>query len=126
MAHEGTATQGTHELAKFWHERNRLPLVLHLGFVYKSLEVIIVDLLLAGEILVESLASKETIQTLAVIDVSLPIEEDPVLRAEKLVGGINDARLDKVGRIEDFAGHVASRGDDDKPTKLVSTCSVAI
>jgi hypothetical protein len=85
-----------------------------LGNLVESLKVFLVDLLLSGHVCGQSLAGEETVQTLAVLDVCLSIQEDPVLSAEELDGDVDDAGLD-VGRgVENLAGHVAGRGDDDE------------
>lgn len=107
VADKGPAAHSGDQLAELLHPRDVLALVLDLREVHPLLEVVVVDLLLSRQILLERLAGEEAVETLAVIYVSAAVEEDPVLGAEELVGGIDDAGLDECGRVEDLAGHVA-------------------
>jgi hypothetical protein len=52
------------------------------------------------------------------------VEENPVVRAEELVRGIDDAGLDEGGRVEDLARHVAGRGNDHKSDACISIFGV--
>ena len=123
VANEGPAADSGDQQAELLHEGDVLALVLDLGELDEALVVLVVDLLLAGEVLLERLTGEQAVKTLAVVDVGLAVEEDPVLRAEELVGGIDDAGLDEGGRVEDFAGHVAGRGDNDEPVGQLSACA---
>jgi hypothetical protein len=120
---EGPAADSSDQETELLHERNVLALVLDLGELDEALVVFVVDLFLAGQVLLERLAGEQTVETLAVVDVGLAVEEDPVLGAEELVGGIDDAGLDKVGRVEDLAGHITGRSDNDEPEKQLSACA---
>ena len=82
------------EEAELMHPWDVLALVLHLREVHPALKILVVDFLLAGQILFERLAGEEAIETLAVVDVGLAIEEDPIVGAQELVGGVDDAGLD--------------------------------
>jgi hypothetical protein len=94
--------------------------VLDLRQLNPILEVFVVNVLLSWQILLKRLSGKETIETLAVVDMGAAVKKDPVIGAEELVGGIDDARLDKGRRIEYLAGHIAGRGNDDKSGSCVS------
>ena len=115
VANEGPAADSGDQDTELLHEGDVLALVLDLGELDEALVVLVVDLLLTGKVLLECLAGEETVQALAVVDVGLAVEEDPVLGAEELVGGIDDAGLDEGRRVEDLAGNVAGRADNDEP-----------
>ena len=67
------------------------------------------------------MSREQTVQPLAIVDVILAIEKDPICRPEQLLRNINHARLDVSGGVEDLAGHVASGGDNNEPGVPVST-----
>lgn len=119
VPNKGPAADSSDQETELLHERNVLALVLDLRELDEALVVLVVDLLLAGQVLLERLAGEQAVETLAVVDVSFAVEEDPVLGAEELVCGIDDAGLDEVGRVEDFAGHVTGRGDDNEPEEVL-------
>jgi len=121
VANKGAAAESALQLTEFGHELHRLALVVLLRDAHESLEILVVDLLLNREVLLERVAGEETIETLAIVDVGAAVKEDPVLRAEQLVRSIDDAGLDECGRVEDLAGHVAGRRNDDEPSPSVST-----
>lgn len=123
VANKGPAADGGDQQTELLHEGDVLALVLDLGQLDEALVVLVVDLLLAGEVLLERLAGEEAVEALAVVDVGLAIEEDPVLGAQELVGGVDDTRLDEVRRVEDLAGHVTRRGNDDEPGGGLSACA---
>jgi hypothetical protein len=114
VANEGPAADGGDQQAELLHEGDVLALVGDLGELDEALVVLVVDFLLAGQVLLERLAREEAVEALAVVDVGLAVEEDPVLGPQQLVRGVDHAGLDEVGRVEDLAGHVARRGDDDE------------
>lgn len=119
---ESTAGDGAHELAQIVDELGAalvganaaLALPGVLGNIVESLKVLLVDLLLTGQVSSESGASEQAVETLAVLDVRLAVQEDPVLGAEELDGDVDDARLHVRGGVEDLTGHVAGGGDDDE------------
>lgn len=113
---KGAAGNSAHELAELGHERNRLSVVF-LGNIDKLVKVLLVDLFLAGQVAFESLAGKETVEALAEVNVSLAIEEDPVVMTEELVGDIDDTRLDVGGRVENLAGEISGGGNHNEPAK---------
>lgn len=123
VTNEGPAADSSDQETELLHEGNVLALVLDLGELDEALVVLVVDLLLARQVLLERLAGEQAVETLAVVDVGFAVEEDPVLGAEELVGGIDDAGLDEVGRVEDLAGHVTGRGDNDEPGEHLSACA---
>jgi hypothetical protein len=110
---KSSAGNGAQKLSELGHEGDGLVASI-LGDLEEASEVCIIDLLLTGQVQLESLAGEETVETLAVVDMSLAIEEDPVGRTKEFVGDINDAGLDVGGGVEDLAGHVACRGNNDE------------
>jgi hypothetical protein len=114
VSDEGTARDSAHDLTEGRHERLGLAIV-GLGHLKPLGEVLPVHLLLAREVDFEGATGEQAVQTLAVVDMRAAVEEDPVGRAEQLVSGIDDARLDKRRRIEDLAGDITGRRNDDKP-----------
>lgn len=123
VTNKGAARDGTHKFTKLGHERNGLAIIL-LGNVEESLEIGLVHLLLAGEIVRESLAGEEAVETLAEIHVELAVEENPVVLSEELVGDIDDTRLYIHRGVENFASHVASGRNYDEPAKEPMLVSV--
>jgi hypothetical protein len=101
------------------HEGGGLVVVV-LGDLEEAGEVVLVDLLLAGQVGGEGLAGEEAVETLAEVDVGLAVEEDEVVVSEELGGDIDDARLDVAGRVEDLAREVAGGSDDNEPGEDVS------
>jgi hypothetical protein len=122
VANESPAAHSGDQLAELLHPWNVLALVLDLGELHPAFEVVVVDLLLAWQVLLECLAGEEAVEALAVVYVCAAVEEDPVLGTKELVCRIDDARLDEVGRVEDLARHVASGGDNNKSTLLSIRC----
>jgi hypothetical protein len=110
---ESAARYSTHDLAELVHERNRLSTSV-LGHLEEVLEVSVVSLLLTGQVKFESLAGEETIETLAEINMSLSVEENPVVVSKKLRGNVDDCGLDIGRRVEDLASHITSGSDNDK------------
>ena len=96
------------------HKWYWLSFVILLRDSQEFLEILNVNFFLAREVCLESLTREEAIKTLSVVDMGFSVQEDPIGRPEELVGGIDDAWLDEGRRIEDFACHVASRGNDDE------------
>lgn len=125
VANKGAAAKGRDHQTEFLHPGHVLALILNLGKMNELLKVSVVDVLLARKVLFKRLASEETVEALAVVDVGAAIEENPVFGAQELVGDIDDARLNKCWRIEDLAGHVAGRSNDDEPGSAIRTCRVA-
>jgi len=115
---KGTARESTHELAELGHPWGRF-VVEGGGLLKETLVVAVEDLLSAGEVHSQSLASEQSVETLAVIDVGLAIQEDPVGLSEKLVCGIHNTGLDVGGRVEDLPGHITSRGNHDEPAEAL-------
>lgn len=113
MTNKGSARDGAKQFSELRHESNGLVAGIF-GNLEEACEVCVVNLLLTRQVKLESLAGEEAVKALAVVDVSLAIEEDPVGRTEEFVGDVNDAGLDVGGRVEDLAGHVACRGDNDE------------
>ena len=111
---ESTARHGGHQLTEVGHPWSRGVLGRG-GLLEEALEKLVEDLLEAREVARQSLAGKQTVQTLPVLDVLLAIQEHPVGLAEKLVGGIDDTGLHVAGRVEDLARRIARRGNHDKP-----------
>ncbi len=68
VADKGTARDGTHELAEFGHEGDGLAVVARRN-LDKLLKVSLVHRLLAGQVRLEGLAGKETVEALAEVDV---------------------------------------------------------
>jgi hypothetical protein len=123
---ESAARYSTHDLTELVHERNGLAAGV-LGHLEEVLEVSVVSLLLTGQVKFESLAGEETIETLAEINMSLSVEENPVVVSKKLRGNVDDCGLDIGRRVEDLASHITSGSDNDKPKELhVSTVNVLL
>lgn len=83
MSHKGPARDRSQQFAKLVNPR----LVLSIRFcrlANEALKVCAVDLSLSREIVGQRLAGEETIETLAICDVLLAVEEDKVLLAKKL------------------------------------------
>ena len=117
VADKGAAGHGAHELAELGHEGDGLAAGV-LGDLEELFKVGPVHLLLAGQVAVEGPLGEEAVEALAEVDVGLAVQEDEVIGSEELVGDIDDAGLDVRGRVEDLAGHVPGRGDDDEPVAV--------
>jgi hypothetical protein len=96
------------------HEFHGLSFVFHLRVFDELPEVVIVHILLARKIGLESITGEEAVEALAVVDVGTTVEEDPILRTEELVRGIYDTGLDEGGRVEDFARYITGRGNHNE------------
>lgn len=86
----------------------------------EALVVVIVDLFHARHVAGESRARKQAIETLAELDMVLAIQKHPVGLSEKFVSGIDDTGLDIGRRVENLAGHVTSRSDNNESKYTVS------
>lgn len=114
VADKSAARDSAHKLAELGHEGDGLAAGF-LGDIDEALKVCLVDLLLARQVELEGLAGEETVETLAEVDVSLTVEEDPVVMSEKLVGDIDNTRLDIGRRVKNLAGKISGGGNDDEP-----------
>lgn len=114
VAHEGLAGESTHELSELRHPGDWLVVVVG-GLLDEHAKVPVVDAVEQGHVDAQCLSGEEAVEALAVLDMVLAIEEDPVGLAEQLVSRVDDAGLDVHGRVEHFAGHVTGRCDHDEP-----------
>lgn len=77
VANKGAAGKRAHEFTEVSHPRDGL-VVVPLGLLDERLEIAVIDLLHCWEVQRDSLASEQTVQSLAVLNVGLSIQEDPV------------------------------------------------
>ncbi|KAI6776070.1 hypothetical protein HG530_000015 [Fusarium avenaceum] len=120
VADKGSARDGTHDLTELMHERNGLATGV-LGHLKEMLEVVVVRLLLTGQVAFESFAGEKTVEALAEVDMSLSIKEHPVVVSKKLRGNVDNSGLDVAGRVEDLAGHITGRSNNNEPRGLYAT-----
>ena len=107
IASESAKRNGAHQLAEFVHEGHRLASSI-LGDLKESGKIALILGFLSREIAFERPASEKIVETLAVIDVRLSIQEDPAVLSQDLGSDIDDTRLDILGGVENLSGEVAS------------------
>jgi hypothetical protein len=115
---ESPQRYGAVDVTEFTHVLSRLPILRKLD---PPLEVLVVDLLLGREVLGDVLASEQSVQTLAVIDVRLSIQEHPVAGTEDFLRDIDDAGINVHRRVEDLAREITSGRDDNESRKQSAT-----
>ena len=113
MTDECTAGYRAVDLSKQTHKWYRLPSVVS-SRLNESSEIIRKHGFLNREVTFEGLAGEKGVQSFAIIDMSLSVEEYPTIGTDNIFRNRYKAWLDKCRRVKDFVCEITVGGKDDE------------